>query len=406
MKTADGSPEPAGDGQQLEGGLADRAVDVVDENQDFSSCRSPAAPQMNFLAARNSTSAAAPEPPSSLTISPAVRGGRALGPSTSVQAAARPTCAGVDAQVGQRPGLHRLLLRGHDPLEGRVAGLAGLVGHRQHQRQRALDDLGGGVAVALDADLVALGLDRPRRRSPAGTPSARRASPAPPHRAVGRGHAAHHQVARRRSSRPPRPAPARWPARRSRRWRRRRRGRPCRHPSAAPCAPRRWPPRGRRQRGHGDSSPSALLLDLQRLLDGVLVQLGEQPVDARRGPRSCPPRSCRSAVASGTYFTHTTMFMAYGLVGPSCASVIAEATRGYPRYVRIRLTHACAGSHAAPVSLAGWYRRRADAGQGLGRSRSQDPADDEVDHAAMPQLTRAALVSAFLPSKCRCRSCG
>src|SRR5215204_6084855 len=30
---------------------------------------------------------------------------------------------GVDAEVGQRLGLHRLLLRGHDPLEGGVARL-------------------------------------------------------------------------------------------------------------------------------------------------------------------------------------------------------------------------------------------------------------------------------------------
>jgi electron transfer flavoprotein alpha/beta subunit len=66
---------------------------------------------MNFLEARNSVSALAPEPSSSLTISPAVRGGRAVVSSTAVQAASSPTSLastpmslsdlGVDAdQVG------------------------------------------------------------------------------------------------------------------------------------------------------------------------------------------------------------------------------------------------------------------------------------------------------------------
>ena len=118
---------------------------------------------MNFLEARKSTSALAPEPSSSLTISPAVRGGRAVVSSTAVQAADRPTWSRADAEVAQRVGLDRLLLRRHDALEGRVAGLAGLVGHRQHDRQRRADDLGGRVAVTLGADLVALGLHDARR---------------------------------------------------------------------------------------------------------------------------------------------------------------------------------------------------------------------------------------------------
>src|SRR6478609_4968509 len=71
----------------------------------------------------------------------------------------RADLTGVDTQVAQRPGLEGLLLGRHDPLEGRVAGLAGLVGDREDQRHGAADDLGGGVAVALDADLVALELD-------------------------------------------------------------------------------------------------------------------------------------------------------------------------------------------------------------------------------------------------------
>src|SRR5213080_972886 len=72
---------------------------------------------------------------------------------------ARADLTRVDTQVAQRPGLERLLLGGHDPLERRVAGLTGLVGDREDQRHGAADDLGGGVAVALDADLVALELD-------------------------------------------------------------------------------------------------------------------------------------------------------------------------------------------------------------------------------------------------------
>src|SRR4051795_7726327 len=47
-----------------------------------------------------------------------------------------PDLARVDAQVAERPGLERLLLRGHDALERRVAGLAGLVGDREDDRQR------------------------------------------------------------------------------------------------------------------------------------------------------------------------------------------------------------------------------------------------------------------------------
>ena len=71
------------------------------------------------------------------------------------------------------------------------------------------------------------------------------------------------------------------------------------------------------ERGHLDVV-TRLLLDLQRLLDGVLVQLGEQPVDTDAVDRVVGPK-WRSAVASGTYFTQTTMFIACGRDGPSCA---------------------------------------------------------------------------------------
>ena len=48
---------------------------------------------MNFFEARNSASAVAPEPASSVTISPCVRGGRSSVSTTSVHAAPAPTCA-------------------------------------------------------------------------------------------------------------------------------------------------------------------------------------------------------------------------------------------------------------------------------------------------------------------------
>ena len=152
-----GLAETLGDGEELVRRLADRAVDVVDQNQNFR--HAAVAPQMNFLEARNSVSAVAPEPSSSLTISPAVRGGRAVVSSTSVHATDRPTSPASTPRSLERPGLQRLLLGRHDALERRVAGLAGLVGDREHQRHGAADDLGRGVAVALDPDLVALGLD-------------------------------------------------------------------------------------------------------------------------------------------------------------------------------------------------------------------------------------------------------
>src|SRR4029079_19527264 len=49
--------------------------------------------------------------------------------------------AGVDPDVGELQGLQWLLLRGHVPLERRVARLTVLVGHRQHQRRGRADHL-------------------------------------------------------------------------------------------------------------------------------------------------------------------------------------------------------------------------------------------------------------------------
>src|SRR5512139_110195 len=83
--------ETAGDRQELVGGLAHHTVDMVDENQDFAHCQLPDLPQMNFFDARNPASAVAPEPSSSVTISPCVRGGRAAVSSTWLHEADRPT---------------------------------------------------------------------------------------------------------------------------------------------------------------------------------------------------------------------------------------------------------------------------------------------------------------------------
>ena len=52
-----------------------------------------------------------------------------------------------------------------------------------------------------------------------------------------------------------------------------------------------------------------LLLDPERLLDGVLVELGQQPVDTDPVD-GLVVLEVPVAVASGTYFTQTAIFMA------------------------------------------------------------------------------------------------
>ena len=158
-KTADGLAEAARDREQLEGGLADRTVDVVDQNQDLSHvCH---ASQMNLLVARNSASFTPPSPSSVTTVPACAR--RALGDRLDRgPRRAEPDLRGVDAEVGQRPGLHRLLLRRHDPLERRVAGLAGLVGHRTSAGSGAVT-VGRGVSPSRRIVTVAA-LDGQRRR--------------------------------------------------------------------------------------------------------------------------------------------------------------------------------------------------------------------------------------------------
>ncbi|CAM5243587.1 hypothetical protein SGLAM104S_03236 [Streptomyces glaucescens] len=86
--------DAAGQGQQLQGRLADGTVHVVDVDEDFSHGTSSlllaklrggqlGADQMNFWPARNSASCLPPSP-SSLTIVPAVRAGRSVAESTLV----------------------------------------------------------------------------------------------------------------------------------------------------------------------------------------------------------------------------------------------------------------------------------------------------------------------------------
>ena len=125
-------------------------------------------------------------------------------------------------------------------------------------------------------------------------------------------------VVSRRPSRWPWPAPARWRRSRSRRSRRRRRGRPGRRPSAAPCGPRRRPSRDRRV--------SAVTVDLAappafsfswRACSTAYSSSSESRPSTPTRSTVLSDSKWRSAVASGTYFTQTTMFMVVRRL-PSC----------------------------------------------------------------------------------------
>src|SRR5699024_12685389 len=78
---------------------------------------------------------------------------------------------GVDAGVGDRLLVDRLLLRLHDQLEGRVARLVDLLDHRDDRRQLRLDDVGSVVGLTLGLARAAVhgGLagERGRRRTAA-----------------------------------------------------------------------------------------------------------------------------------------------------------------------------------------------------------------------------------------------
>ena len=101
----------------------------------------------------------------------------------------------VDAKIGQRPGLHRLLLGSKDALHRGIPRLPGLVRHADDRRQVGLDGQACGIGVPPDADGVFLETEaRPQRGRPAETFSDHGRDHA--HAAVGRGHAADHQVRR------------------------------------------------------------------------------------------------------------------------------------------------------------------------------------------------------------------
>ena len=150
-----------------------------------------------------------------MTTRPASFGGRGVTSTTSVQAAARPTVAGIDAQIVQRPGVDRLLLGGQDALHRRVAGLAGLVGHADHRRQRRLDRVARDVAVAADRHLAVGHRQTWRRGWRPASPAARRPWPgAPPSPRRSRPSRRSPGRARPCGWRPP--APRWWPAHPSR----------------------------------------------------------------------------------------------------------------------------------------------------------------------------------------------
>ncbi len=132
---------------------------------------------MNFWAARNSASAL---PPSPLVLDDLARGARRagrgvldLGPGRR-----RPTCR-LDARSASVAGLHRLLLGRHDALERRVAGLAGLVGHRHHRRQRGRRSTSVAVSPSRRLRTGRPRLDDSEASVTCGSPAARPASPGP-----------------------------------------------------------------------------------------------------------------------------------------------------------------------------------------------------------------------------------
>ena len=75
--------------------------------------------------------------------------GAAATSTISWPAPAQPTCAGVEAEVGDGDLVDRLGLGGHDPLERGVAGLDHAGGHRHDGGQRALDLVVAGLGLAL-----------------------------------------------------------------------------------------------------------------------------------------------------------------------------------------------------------------------------------------------------------------
>ena len=97
---------------------------------------------------------------------------------------------------------------------------------------------------------------------------------------------------------------------------------------------------------HGDLRVVGLVGDLQRLLDRVLVELRQQAVDVSRSTVRSSAK-CRSPVASGTYFTQTTILK----LTPALLLLVLRSGPSLDRHpVRILLV----STHSAyPVLKAG-----------------------------------------------------
>ena len=119
--------------------------------------------QTSLFSARKSTIACAALPSSSiLRASP--RAGGSPSASTVGPRAGLARLAGVDAEVGEREDVLRLLLRAHDPLERRVARLVDRVAHRDDRGQRRLERVVAELRLPLDADGAAVDRELHRLR--------------------------------------------------------------------------------------------------------------------------------------------------------------------------------------------------------------------------------------------------
>ena len=188
--------EPAGDRQQLGRGLADLAVGVVDQNENFGHGG------YLLLDRSGSEELLGGQELGELGASVALVGDDlALGPRRPLAEgehlrprAGQPDLGRVHAEVGERPRLDRLLLGRHDPLERGVARLVDLVGHGHQRRHRRLDGLRGGVPVATDAQPVAVDGELAGIRHLGQAQALGEHRRDDPHRAVGRGHPGEHEV--------------------------------------------------------------------------------------------------------------------------------------------------------------------------------------------------------------------
>ena len=119
--------------------LLDLVAVMLEEDEDAHRSR---------FSARNSRICSAALPSSSIVrVSP--RGGGSESASTSVREPCSPGLRRVDAELGERDLLLRLLLRAHDPLQRRVARLVDRVGDGDDGRQRRADDVVAELGLAL-----------------------------------------------------------------------------------------------------------------------------------------------------------------------------------------------------------------------------------------------------------------